>query len=145
MSKIKFDSNQDYQVAALNSIIDLMDGALAGTPTVTTITDSSITKIISLETNIIGNSLAISDERLLKNLNAVQERNDLPLSPSLESREFSIEMETGTGKTYVYTSAIHKLHADYGLTKFIIVVPSIAIKEGTYNSILEMNDHFDSQ
>ena len=145
MSKIKFDSNQDYQVEALNSIIDLMDGALAGTPTVTTITDSSIAKIIPLETNVIGNSLAISDEKLLENLNAVQERNDLPLSLSLESREFSIEMETGTGKTYVYVSAIHKLHADFGIKKFIIVVPTIAIKEGTYNSILEMNDHFDSQ
>ncbi|PXY74239.1 MAG: restriction endonuclease subunit R, partial [Methanobacteriota archaeon] len=145
MSKIKYDANQDYQVDALNSIIDLLDGALAGTPTVTTITDSSEAKIIPLETNILGNSLAISDEKLLENLNAVQERNDLPLSPSLESREFSIEMETGTGKTYVYTSAIHKLHADYGLTKFIIIVPSIAIKEGTYNSILEMNDHFTAQ
>jgi len=145
MSKIKYDANQDYQVDALNSIIDLLDGALAGTPTVTTITDSSEAKIIPLETNILGNSLAISDEKLLENLNAVQERNDLPLSPSLESREFSIEMETGTGKTYVYTSAIHKLHADYGLTKFIIIVPSIAIKEGTYNSILETNDHFAAQ
>ena len=80
----------------------------------------------------IGNRLTPLDEEILQNLQAVQLRNSLPPSTSLDSGDFSVEMETGTGKTYVYLRTIFEQHRRYGFTKFVIVVPSTAIKEGVY-------------
>ena len=72
------------------------------------------------------------DEEILRNLQTVQLRNSLPPSTSLDSGDFSVEMETGTGKTYVYLRTIFEQHRCYGFTKFVIVVPLTAIKEGVY-------------
>ena len=77
-----------------------------------------------------GNLLTLSDEALLENLQAVQNRNEILQDILLDGRNFSVEMETGTGKTYVYLRTIFELHVRYGFTKFVIVVPSIAIREG---------------
>ncbi len=82
------------------------------------------------------------DDELLKNLNAVQLRNGLALSPALESGNFTVEMETGTGKTYVYLRTLFELNQKFGFTKFVIVVPSVAIKEGVYKSLQIMAPHF---
>lgn len=68
------------------------------------------------------------DDVLLKNLNNVQLKNQLPPSPVLDSHDFTVEMETGTGKTYVYLRTMLELNKRYGMSKFIIVVPSVAIK-----------------
>ena len=84
------------------------------------------------------------DEELLKNLNAIQLRSGLAPSPSLASGDFTVEMETGTGKTYVYLRSIFELNRRYGFTKYIIVVPSVAIKEGVYKSLQIMEEHFRS-
>ena len=90
----------------------------------------------------IGNRLTLLDEEILQNLNAVQLRNGLPPSDALDSGDFTVEMETGTGKTYVYLRTIFELNKRYGFTKFVIVVPSIAIKEGVYKSLQITDDHF---
>ena len=73
--------------------------------------------------------------RFFRNLKDVQLRNGVPPSDSLTSGDFTVEMETGTGKTYVYLRTIFELNKRYGFTKFVIVVPSIAIKEGVYKSL----------
>ena len=83
----------------------------------------------------IGNRLTLLDDEILKNLHDIQLRNGLPPSPALDSGDFTVEMETGTGKTYVYTRMIFELNKRYGFTKFVVVVPSVAIKEGVHASI----------
>jgi type III restriction enzyme len=90
----------------------------------------------------IGNRLALTNEALLENLVAVQQRNGLVPSPKLVSRDFTVEMETGTGKTYVYLRTVLELNRRYGFSKFIIVVPSIAIKEGVIKTLEMTKDHF---
>ena len=80
----------------------------------------------------VGNRLTLLDDEILKNLADIQLRHGLPLSSTLASGDFTVEMETGTGKTYVYLRTIFELNKRYGFTKFVVVVPSVAIKEGVY-------------
>ena len=90
----------------------------------------------------IGNRLTLLDDEIVANLKNIQLRNGLPPSPSLASGDFTVEMETGTGKTYVYLRTIFELNKRYGFTKFVIVVPSVAIKEGVYKTLQITEDHF---
>ena len=90
----------------------------------------------------IGNRLTLLDDEIFQNLKAIQLRNGLQPSDSLDSGDFTVEMETGTGKTYVYLRTIFELNKRYGFTKFVIVVPSIAIKEGVYKSLQITEEHF---
>jgi type III restriction enzyme len=78
----------------------------------------------------IGNLLTFADGQLLENMRDVQKRHTLPLTDDLEGRHFCVEMETDTGKTYVYTKTIFELNRKYRFSKFIVVVPSVAIREG---------------
>ena len=89
----------------------------------------------------IGNRLTLLDEELLVNLHAIQLRHGLTPSVSLASGDFTVEMETGTGKTYVYLRTVFELNKRYGFTKFVIVVPSVAIKEGVYHTIETAAEH----
>jgi len=93
-----------------------------------------------------GNNLTLSSETILKNLHAVQERNDLDITTEKEFLQnglnFSVEMETGTGKTYVYLRTIFELNQKFGFKKFIIVVPSVAIREGALKNIDITSEHF---
>lgn len=91
--------------------------------------------------------LAISDNQLLQNIQAVQRRQNLFVSEKLAESagcpaNLDIEMETGTGKTYCYIKTIFELHKQYGWGKFIIMVPSVAIREGVYKSLQITADHF---
>ncbi len=91
--------------------------------------------------------LVLTSDQILENIHAVQRRQNLPLSPALVKTkvcEFNldIEMETGTGKTYCYIKSMFELNARYGWSKFIIVVPSIAIREGVYKSLEITAEHF---
>ena len=101
----------------------------------------------------IGNSLVIDREVILKNLQRVQERNELDTDAKLLPEDFysetipaplnfSVEMETGTGKTYVYLRTIFELNKKYGFKKFIIVVPSVAIREGVLKNLEITSEHF---
>src|SRR5437762_1994128 len=90
----------------------------------------------------VGNRLTLLDDQILENLHGIQLRNGLAPSDSLASGDFTVEMETGTGKTYVYLRTIFELNKRYGFTKFVIVVPSVAIKEGVYKSLQITEEHF---
>ena len=84
----------------------------------------------------------------MDNLNKIREANDLdPMIAATfgeNGMNFSVEMETGTGKTYVYLRAIYAMHQKYGFKKFIIVVPSVAIREGNLKNLEVTLDHFQS-
>ncbi len=92
----------------------------------------------------IGNRLQLLDDEILGNLGDIQLRNGLAPSSTLASGDFTVEMETGTGKTYVYLRTIFELNRRYGFTKFVIVVPSVAIKEGVYKTLQMTEEHFRS-
>ena len=93
--------------------------------------------------------VALSAQQLLENLRAVQRGNQIPESPALcagmGACQLDVEMETGTGKTYVYTKTMLELNRLYGWTKFIIVVPSVAIREGVAKSLQTTDQHFHDQ
>lgn len=85
----------------------------------------------------------LTDERILENLRRVQRANRIKPSEKLEGRyNLTVEMETGTGKTYTYIKTLYELNGRYGWSKFIVVVPSVAIREGVYKSFQVMQDHF---
>lgn len=147
--KLYFEDNLDYQLAAVNAVAELFQGQdICRTEfTVTAQTDGGLVQgqLGFIENELgIGNRLQLLDEEILENLRTIQLRNGLRPVESLESGDFTIEMETGTGKTYVYLRTIFELHQRYGFTKFVIVVPSIAIKEGTYKTLEITRDHFEN-
>ena len=139
--KLKFDSNLNYQTDAVNAVVDLFEGQNAMLQYFTVSGQASFSDTGEIGQGI-GNKIDISNDDILENLRNVQIRNRLNPTQSLMSRDFNIEMETGTGKTYVYLKTIFELNKKYGFTKFIIVVPSIAIKEGVNKTIEITKDHF---
>jgi type III restriction enzyme len=142
--KLHFEPNLDYQLAAIEAVCDLFRGQET-CRTEFTVTKSALggAFIPGLESDLgVGNRLTLLDDELLKNLGAIQLRHGLGPSPELTSGDFTVEMETGTGKTYVYLRAIFELNKRYGFNKFVIVVPSVAIKEGVYKSLQITEQHF---
>ena len=143
--KLHFEPNLDYQLQAIEAVCDLFRGqAVCHTEfTVTHNTADAQASLGFAESDLgTGNQLSLPDEEILANLNDAQLRNGLTPSASLDSGDFTVEMETGTGKTYVYLRTIFELNKRYGFTKFVIVVPSVAIKEGVYKSLQITDDHF---
>jgi len=143
--KLHFESNIDYQLQAIEAVCDLFRGQeicrTEFTVTQHALGDQQLLDFVGSDLGI-GNQLTLLDDELLKNLNDIQLRNGLPRSRTLTSGDFTVEMETGTGKTYVYLRTIFELNKLYGFTKFVIVVPSIAIKEGVYKSLQITTGHF---
>lgn len=141
--KLKF-KNQNFQTDAVNAVADLFKGQEILRSTFEITPDRQI----SLMQNDfgIGNLMSISSDQLNSNMHEIQKRSNLPLT-DIEDNNFSfcIEMETGTGKTYVYTKTIFELNKRYGFSKFIIVVPSVAIREGVYKSFEVTKEHFQNQ
>lgn len=141
--KIQFDANQDYQLEAVKSVIDLFQGQPDGGG------DFRLERVFPQDKYlygtefVVGNQLAIDETTILENLQAVQQTNGIAVSSQLDGLHFSLEMETGTGKTYVYLRTIHELHKKYGFKKFIIVVPGLAIKEGVLKNLQITREHFD--
>ena len=162
--KIQFDANQPFQRIAVSSVVDLFDGQPRGEDafTVTKFTSDAYGSLgLGAEQSDLGlgNRLLIDDAVLHANARKIQDRNDIehpdPAQPlegwtlfdaiANQTRlcpHFSTEMETGTGKTYVYLRTIYELATRYGFKKFIIVVPSVAIREGVLHSIDIMKEHF---
>lgn len=89
-----------------------------------------------------NNKIEIAEEDILKNVQAIQKGQGLKTNSKLDGNHFTIEMETGTGKTYVYTKTMYELNKQYGWSKFIIMVPSVAIREGVHKSLEITEDHF---
>jgi len=158
--KLHFEPNLDFQHAAIESVCDLFRGQEI-CRTEFTVTVQSFRYIkgqeelplsggsfaqseLGLVQNDlgIGNRLTLLDDELHANLKDIQLRNGLASSASLASGDFTVEMETGTGKTYVYLRTIFELNKRYGFTKFVIVVPSVAIKEGVYKTLQITEEHF---
>ena len=127
---------------AVNAVVDLFIGQEKTQSTFSVMDDRQTTFLNELGQ---GNALYIDQETLTANMHAVQKRNSLPLTDIAGNMQFCIEMETGTGKTYVYTKTIFELHRKYGFTKFVIVVPSVAIREGVYKSFQVTQEHFGLQ
>lgn len=139
--KLTFESNLSYQQEAIQSVVGLFEGQNAD--------DSGYSYILN-ESDVfcsidgIANGLMLSEAQILANLQKIQSDNGLPVSDTLDGMHFSVEMETGTGKTYVYLRTIYELNRKYGFKKFVIVVPSIAIREGVLKNLQITHEHFQS-
>jgi restriction endonuclease len=145
--KLHFEPNLDYQHTAIEAVCDLFRGQETCRTEFTVVRDPGDPqyRMVFAEHDLgIGNRLQLLDDEILANLSKIQIRNGLRPSDSLASGDFTVEMETGTGKTYVYLRTIFELNRRYGFTKFVIVVPSVAIKEGVYHSIEIAEDHLRS-
>lgn len=144
--KLHFEPDLDYQKRAIESVADLFRGQEINRTefTVTRQSAGGIQGELGLvESELgIGNRLTLLDDEIVANLKDIQLRNGLAPSTSLTSGDFTVEMETGTGKTYVYLRTIFELNKLYGFTKFVIVVPSVAIKEGVYKTLQITEEHF---
>ena len=145
--KLHFEDDLDYQKAAIDSVVSLFKGQEISRSEFTVTFQPVSGPKLSLgmeESQLgIGNRLLLFDEDIEENLHKVQLENGLRSTEKLASRDFTIEMETGTGKTYVYLRTILELNKNYGFTKFVIVVPSIAIKEGVYKNLQITQEHFE--
>ena len=160
--KIQFDPNQQFQLDAVSAISDLFEGQPQNAPEYAIINTKSLGGLFAghEQTELgIGNKIQISEDKLKENLRTIQLRNDIETTrtdleawehfdiPANQTRSiphFSVEMETGTGKTYVYLRTIFELSHRYGFQKFIIVVPSVAIREGVLKNIEITKEHFNS-
>src|SRR5487761_1386526 len=143
--KIKFDASQQYQIDAVNAVVDLFDGQPLNQGDFEIALQSVGAGLFAsqVQTELgTGSNLTLDDEALLKNVHAVQDRNGIDQGQELRGRNFTVEMETGTGQTYVYLRTIFELSRKYGFQKFIIVVPSVAIREGVLKNIEITEEHF---
>lgn len=149
--KLQF-TQQSYQSRAVDAVVKVFDGqplarsefSLAG---------HSASVVYAADASI-GNALALSPEQILANVKAVQAAQSLPLSADLVPLRseaghelpcplnFSVEMETGTGKTYTFIKTMYELNKVYGFKKFVVVVPSVAIREGTMKNLEITRSHF---
>jgi len=149
--ELKFDHNLDFQLAAIQSVVDVFQ-ELPRHDSAFTLGDGTVPNLPEGE--------MLSEYWLLGNVQAVQKSSGVDPAPDLavddvtvlegagyenwRSPSFTVEMETGTGKTYVYLRTIYELRKQYGFRKFIIIVPSIAIFEGVIKSFEVMKRHFSS-
>ena len=150
--KLQFDANQDYQLDAIRAVTGLFAGQPDASQTAV-MRDDALSSLALTETGV-ANRRVIDDAQWLANLRAVQEENGIEPSDALATMaldngtsmsgfpNFTVEMETGTGKTYVYLRTIHELSKTYGFKKFVIVVPSVAIREGVLSSLKLTRQHF---
>lgn len=143
--KLHFESDLTYQQNAITSVCDLFEGQEKWESEMTVLAPAQGALSFEGATGSMPvNPKIPEDDILLKNLNNIQLKNQLPPSPVLDSHDFTVEMETGTGKTYVYLRTMLELNKRYGMSKFIIVVPSVAIKEGVYKTLQITEEHFKS-
>jgi type III restriction enzyme len=147
--EFKFDANQEHQVNAIAAVTGLLEGQPRN--------ESSLTFASGAGFAAVANRLDLGEGALLANLQTIQAQNGVAPDPALQCIEetietaagskavrfpnFSIEMETATGKTYVYLRTVLDLHARYGQKKFIVVVPSVAIREGVLKTLTITEKH----
>ncbi|MEK7729442.1 MAG: DEAD/DEAH box helicase family protein, partial [candidate division KSB1 bacterium] len=155
--KLQFDGSQEYQLAAIRAVVDIFEGQPLA-PGDFEVSFAMTGSSLALTEKGVGNRLVLNEEQLLQNLRVVQERNGIALSETLERCPFmkneetgetdfiplnyTVEMETGTGKTYTYLRTIYELNKVYGFKKFVIVVPSVAIREGAIKNLQITHEHF---
>jgi type III restriction enzyme len=152
---IKFDSSQNYQLEAIDSVTSLFEGwtDFEWQPE----TDGLLPDEL-VSSQFFANRMGVSEEQLDANIRKVQARERfnsevllVPVVPETlrmppgeirNVRDFSIEMETGTGKTYVYLRTAIELYVKYNLSKFVVIVPTVAIREGVLSALSSMKQHF---
>jgi len=151
--KLQFDAHQDYQLEAIRAVVRLFEGQPGASQNAVPMADEGLSSL-KLSENGVANQRVITDEQWLANLQAVQLAHGIEQSGALEAMtlddgnpvggfpNFTVEMETGTGKTYVYLRTVHELSKTYGFKKFVIVVPSVAIREGVLKSLQITREHF---
>mgnify|MGYP000921313584 FL=1 len=138
----QFDDNLEYQKKAVDSVVELFRGL---PKSLDSIYAERIRKTRLTEKDPVRNIDIVKGNKLFQNLKKVQLKNGLftdEKAYSKHERDFTVEMETGTGKTYVYLRTILELHKEYGFKKFMIVVPSVAIRKGVEKSIEQLREHF---
>ena len=151
--KLHFESDLPYQGAAIEAVCDLFRGQETCRSVFTVTLRAAAADDADPQRDFdgmqegseggIGNRLTLLDDEIGSNLAAIQLRNGLAPSSALSS-DFTVEMETGTGKTYVYLRTAFELNRRYGFTKFVVVVPSVAIKEGVNKTLEITREHFEA-
>lgn len=163
--KLQF-KEQDFQIQAVSAVVDCFEGQPLKTNRFTLEKSkdlikkakqvaSGIDQLSAFDGELLEDigyrnaGLQVLESQILNNIQEVQRRNDLHESQQVErpngvklGYNLTIEMETGTGKTYTYIRTMYELHKKYGWSKFIVIVPSIAIREGVFKSFQVTQDHF---
>ncbi|MCP9495556.1 MAG: DEAD/DEAH box helicase family protein [Pyrinomonadaceae bacterium MAG19_C2-C3] len=167
--KLQFDSSQGYQLDAIQAVIDVFEGQPLADGDYQTTLAANRSGLAFTDTGI-ANRLLISEAQILKNVKKIQaEFNEANAYADAAGKEkyvsyieptdgikpvttergdeltrlnFTVEMETGTGKTYTFLRTIYELNKTYGFKKFVIVVPSVAIREGTIKNLELTHEHF---
>ena len=147
--KLKF-KHQSYQDDAVNSLVNCFLGQQKGARRdllarykKTSDKGTLFEKTEDVEIISFGNhAITLTESERVKNIRDVQRLNDINYSDNQPLDEFSIEMETGTGKTFTYIKSMYELNKEYGWSKFIVMVPSIAIREGVQKSFDITQDYF---
>jgi type III restriction enzyme len=161
--KLKF-KQQEFQINAVKAIVDVFDGQPLKSNKFTLEKSNALIQkaknaaqglqTLDFEQNVFeqigyrNSEIKITDNQILENIKAVQQRNEIKEITNIETPtvkigvNLTIEMETGTGKTYTYIRTMYELNKKYGWSKYIIIVPSIAIREGVYKSFEVMKEHF---
>ena len=146
--KLRF-KHQPFQAEAAKAVVDVF----AGQPYLTQSYMMDVGTIASAQQVLIEEDVtgwrneplvpAMTDEVVLKRIQEIQKHHQITVSDTLEERyNLTVEMETGVGKTYTYIKTMYELNRHYGWTKFIVVVPNVAIREGVYKSFQVTEDHF---
>ena len=144
--KLKF-KHQKFQADAAKAVVDVFNGQPYQSG-MSYLIDRGYTKSRQqeLDEDFIGfknAKVVLDDNRILENIQTIQRNNLIKPSEQLEGKyNLTVEMETGVGKTYTYIKTMFELHKAYGWSKFIVIVPSIAIREGVYKSFQITQDHF---
>jgi type III restriction enzyme len=144
--KLKFKV-QPYQTQAVTAVVDCFAGQPMSNGITYRIDPGRKAQTSAFEEGFKNADLALTELQVLANIKDVQRRQNLPVSDKLVTSagcriNLDIEMETGTGKTYCYIKTIFEMNKRYGWSKFIIMVPSIAIREGVHKSLQITADHF---
>ena len=167
--KLQFDSSQSYQLEAIQAVVDVFEGQPLAESDFQITLAANRSGLAFTDTGI-ANQLLISEAQILENVKKIQTKfndanryndgegkekyfsyieptNDIKTVKTDDGKEFTrlnftVEMETGTGKTYTFLRTIYELNKTYGFKKFVIVVPSVAIREGTIKNLSITHDHF---
>lgn len=156
---------QDFQLQAVKAVVDCFEGQPLKSNRFTLERSKDIIRkakeaaagvqTLALESEVLedigyrNSNIQLVDNQLLKNIQAIQDANEIHQSQQIERPQgwkngynLTIEMETGTGKTYTYIRTMYELNKQYGWSKYIVIVPSIAIREGVYKTFEDTQEHF---